>query len=88
MLTECTDIIADRLFSIYNAMLELDLQYKPWKHFTTMVLHKLEKPRYALPKAYWPITLLNTMAKVATAIVADHISHLSEKHQLLPVHHF
>ena len=88
VLTKCADIIADRLFSIYNAMLELDLHYEPWKHFTTVVLRKPGKPRYDLPKAYRPIALLNTMAKVATAIVADHISHLTEKHQLLPAHHF
>ena len=88
VLTKCADIIVDRLFGIYNAMLELDLQYEPWKHFTTVVLRKPGKPRYDLPKAYRPIALLNTMAKVATAIVADHISHLTEKHQLLPAHHF
>ena len=88
VLTKCVDIIADRLLGIYSAMLELDLQYEPWKRFTTVVLRKPGKPRYDLPKAYRPIALLNTMAKVMTAIIADHISYLSEKHQLLPAHHF
>ena len=88
VLTKCSDIIADRLLAIYIAMLELDLQFEPWKCFTTVVLRKPGKPKYDLPKAYCPIALLNTMAKVLTAIVADHVSHLTEKHQLLPAHHF
>jgi hypothetical protein len=69
-------------------MLDKDLQYKPWKSFTTVVLRKPGKPRYDVPKAYWPIALLNTMWKVMTAIVADQITFITEKHQLLPSHHF
>ena len=68
--------------------LNIDLQYEPWKCFTTMVLRKPGKPRYDLPKAYRLIALLNTMVKVMMAIIADHISYLSEKHQLLLAHHF
>ena len=88
VLVKCSDILADRLLGIYSAMLELNLQYEPWKCFTTVVLRKPGKPRYDLPKAYRPIALLNTMAKVLTAIVADHVSYLTKKHQLLPAHHF
>ena len=88
VLTKCSDIIADRLLRIYTAALKLDLQFEPWKRFTTVVLRKPGKPRYDLPKAYCLIALLNTMAKVLTAIVADHISHLTKKHQLLPAQHF
>ena len=88
VLAKCSDILADRLLGIYLAMLKLNLQYKPWKCFTTVVLQKLGKLRYDLPKAYCLIALLNTMAKVLTAIVADHVLYLTEKHQLLPAHHF
>jgi len=43
------------------------------------------KPRYDVPKAYRPITLLNTMWKeVLTVIVADQLTFLAEKHQFLP----
>jgi hypothetical protein len=41
-----------------------------------------------MPKTFRPIALLNTMWKVLMAIVADHMSFLTEKHQLLPPHHF
>jgi hypothetical protein len=52
------------------------------------MLRKPGKPRYDVPKAYRPIVLLNTMWKVLAAIVANHISFLTEKHQLLPANHF
>ena len=41
-----------------------------------------------VPKAYWPIALISTMAKVLTALVAKNISQLVEQHQLLPKNHF
>ena len=88
VLSRCADIITDRLFYIYEAMLERGLLYNPWKVSTTVVLRKPGKPRYDVPKAYRPIALLNTMWKVLTAIVANHITHLTEKYQLLPLNHF
>src|SRR5882672_9862490 len=81
-------MITDRLYHIYVAMLENDLQYRPWKTFVTVVLRKPGKPRYDMPKAYRPIALLNTMWKALMVILAEHISFLAEKHQLLPPHHF
>jgi hypothetical protein len=69
-------------------MLERGLLYKPWKASTTVVLRKPGKPHYDVPKAYRPIALLNTMWKVLTAIIANHISFITEEHQLLPTNHF
>ena len=43
---------------------------------------------YIVPKAYRPIALLSTMAKVLTSIIAENISSLEESHQLLPKTHF
>jgi ribonuclease HI len=88
VLTKCADLLTDRLLFIYEAMFEKGLMYKPWKSFTTVVLRKPGKPRYDIPKAYRPIALINTMWKVLTAIVAEHLTHISEKYQLLPVNHF
>lgn len=80
--------LLDRLHIIYKAMVERNLHYSPWKTFTTIVLRKPGKPRYDVSKAYRPIALLNTMWKVLAAVVADQISYLSEKYQLIPAHHF
>jgi hypothetical protein len=85
---KCADLLIDRLYHIYKAMVERNIHYKPWKTFTTVVLCKPGKPRYNIPKVYWPITLLNTMWKVLAAVVADQISYYSKKYQLLPPQHF
>jgi hypothetical protein len=61
---------------IYRAILEEF--YDPWSEFTTVVLRKPDKPDYEAPKAYRPIALISTMAKVLTAIVVENISQLVE----------
>jgi len=88
VLTKNADLIVDRMLPIYKAMLEKSLTYKPWKEFVTVVLRKPGKPRYDTPKAYRPIALLNTMWEVITVIIANHITYVTEKHQLLPANHF
>ena len=88
VLTKCSALIVERLCHIYRAMLDKSLMYKPWKEFVTMVLRKPGKPSYDVPKAYRPIALLNTMWKVITAIIANHIMYITEKHQTLPANHF
>jgi len=88
VLTKSADLIIERLAHIYQAMLRGSLIYKPWKEFIMGILRKPGKPRYDTPKAYRPIALLNTMWKVITAIIANHITYVTEKHQLLPANHF
>ena len=88
VLQKCFEPLADHLLHLYRAILSLDEYYDPWREFTTVVLRKPNKPNYELPKAYRPIALISTMAKVLTAIVADNISKLVEQHGLLPKTHF
>ena len=88
MLTKCAVLLTDSLLSIYKAMFERALMYKPWKTFTMVVLRKPGKPRYDVPKAYRSIALLNMMWKVLMAIVADQLTFATEKHQLLLANHF
>lgn len=88
VLTKCADILIDRLWYIYNAIMAKEIYYRPWKQFTTVVLRKPGKPRYDTPKAYWPIALLNTLGKLLTAVVAEQLTFYSEKHMLLPSTHF
>jgi hypothetical protein len=88
VLTKCTNILLDGLFYIYTAILEGNLQYKPWKTFTTVVLCKPRKARYDILKSYRPIVLVNTMWKVLTVVIAEQITYLTEKFQLLPKNHF
>jgi hypothetical protein len=77
ILSSCADLLVDRLYFIYKAMLERGYLYKPWKISTTIILWKPEKPQYDVPKAYRPIALLNMLWKDLTAIMASHITHLT-----------
>ena len=88
VLQKCFDLIADHLLQIYNAILMLEIYYDPWREFSTIVLRKPNKPNYEVPKAYRPIALISTMAKVLTALIADNVSQLVEQHRLLPNTHF
>jgi len=84
----CRSLLVPHLGPYYRAT--FDLKYYPpgWKYSTTAVLRKADKPDYSLPKAYRPITLLNTIAKILSSIVAEDLVHLSETHNLLPSNHF
>jgi hypothetical protein len=88
VLTKCTNAITDRLYYIYKAILEHSTYYAQWKLSTTVVLRKPGKPHYNTPKAYRPITLLNTMCKIPTALMAELMTYYTKTHQLLPAHHF
>src|SRR6202522_1076796 len=88
VLQKCVDIIISRLIRIYRAIMDFNLNYGPWKEFTTVVLRKPSKPSYEVPKAHRPIALISTMAKVLTAIVAENLSKVIERHHLLPKTHF
>ena len=88
VLSKCADLIENRLWHIYTAIMEKGWYYVPWKSFTTVVLRKPGKPRYDIPKAYRPIALLNTMGKVLTAIIAEQLTYYTERYELLPPLHF
>jgi len=88
VLTKCVDLLINQLHNIYKVMVTRNLHYPLWKTSTMVVLRKPGKPRYDILKAYCPIALLNTMWKVLSAVLADQLTYYSEKHQLLPSHHF
>lgn len=52
VLIKCSNILVDRLWHIYAAIVDKGWYYPPWKAFTTIVLRKPGKPRYDTPKAY------------------------------------
>jgi len=81
-------ILTDYLLPLFNAVINLRTYYDPWRESITVILRKPGKPDYSVPKAYRPIALLNTTAKILSAIVADHTSFILETHNLLPSTHF
>jgi hypothetical protein len=88
ILIECADEILPFLTQIYRTGFTLQTYAEQWKEIITGVLRKPRKPRYNTPKTYRPITLLNTIAKLLTSIVAEDIMHMAETYQLLPPMHF
>jgi hypothetical protein len=88
VLRECVDVLAPHLLRLFQATFDLNVFYPPWREFTTVVLRKPGKPDYTIPKAYRPIALLNTTYKLLSSIVANHLSEVLEKHNLIPPTHF
>ena len=80
--------LADHLLPLFNAVFMLRTYYEPWRESITVILHKQGKPDYTVPKVYHPIALLNTTAKLLSAIVTDRVSYLLEAHGLLLHTHF
>ena len=76
------------LLSLFNAVFTLRTYYGPWRESTTVILRKPGRPDYSVPKAYRPIALLNTTAKLLSAIVAERTTHVLETNNLLPATHF
>ena len=85
---QCCRQLADYLLPIFNAAVKLQIHYEPWKESITVILRKPGKPDYSAPKAYRPIALLNTTAKLLSAIMADRTAYILETHNLLPATHF
>src|SRR6266481_3198126 len=88
ILKECVDALTPHLVRIFHAMFKLGVYYSQWKEIITCVLRKPGKPHYDIPKAYRPIALLNSIAKLATSIVAEELSYLVEANGPLPDTHF
>ncbi|EIW79480.1 hypothetical protein CONPUDRAFT_59013, partial [Coniophora puteana RWD-64-598 SS2] len=80
----CQDVLVPRLLPIFNAAVIMGFYYDPWRLFTTVVLRKPGKPDYAIPKAYRPIALVDTAAKILSALVTEQTLRLLESNNLLP----
>ena len=85
---QCADILVDHLYHIYNASLQDGYYFPAWLESLTAVIRKPGRQAYDVPKSYRPIALLNTIAKIFTALVAEDITTLAEQHKLLPACHF
>jgi len=80
--------LSNYLLPLFNAAVKLCTHYDPWRESVTVILRKPGKPDYSVPKAYRPIALLNTTAKLLSSIVTDRASYILEAHNLLPATHF
>jgi len=81
-------VLQPYLLFLFNAALSLRTYYGPWRESVTVILRKPGHPDYSVPKAYCPIALLNTTAKLLSALVTDRVSYILETHGLLLPTHF
>ena len=84
----CAKLTTPYLVHIFRASLHLGVYPGQWRESITCMLCKPGKARYNIPKAYQPVALLNTVAKLFSAIVTEGIIHRAEVQGLLPAHHF
>ena len=84
VLQECAEVLINNLYFIYHAVLELNAYPFKWLTILTIILHKPGKVAYNIVKAYRPIGLLDTLGKLFSSLIVADLSHLAEKHQLLP----
>jgi endonuclease/exonuclease/phosphatase (EEP) superfamily protein YafD len=76
------------LQTILQASINLSYFPRSLKETTTIVLRKPGKPDYTVVKAYRPIALENTIGKIFESVIAEIMSYLTEKNELLPEHHY
>ena len=76
------------LVHIFRASLQLGVYPGSGWESITCVLRILGKARYDIPKAYRPVALLNTIAKLLSVVVTKGITHLAKARGLLPASHF
>jgi hypothetical protein len=88
ILIKSIDLIINYLFFAFRGILDHDTYFTGWLKSTTVVLRKPGKPRYDATKAYRPVGLLDTLGKLLSALIAEDLSYLCDKHQLLPHHQF
>lgn len=84
VLKQCIDVIIHHLYYLFKAVFELNVYHSRWLKSTTLVLRKPSKPAYDVAKAYRPIGLLDTIGKLLSTLVANDLSFLAEKHNMLP----
>jgi hypothetical protein len=80
------NICPDALTLLFN--LCLDSSIHPWKHAKVVVINKLDKPNYSLPKAYHPISLLECTGKLLEKVIAKWFNWDIEAHHLIPMTQF
>lgn len=76
------------IHTIFKASVRLGIVPTAWKVARILPLRKPNKPGYTVPKAYRPISLLSTLAKILELVIARRLSYWAETYDLLPAYQF
>jgi hypothetical protein len=80
--------VKDHLILIYNSCLLLGRHLAWWREAKVVVIPKPDKPDYSLPKAHWPISLLETMSKLLEKAIAKQMQYDIVKYKLIQPNQF
>jgi hypothetical protein len=80
--------VKDHLILIYNACFTLGHHPARWKEVKVVAIPKLDKPDYSLPKAHWPISLLEMMSKLLEKAVAKQMQYDIVAYELIQANQF
>jgi ribonuclease HI len=80
-------IITPILTQIFDACVRLGYNPSHFQDGITVAMKKPGKRDLRIPKSYRPVALLNTIAKVLEAVIAQRISYAVERYKLLPNTH-
>jgi len=72
----------DRFLDLFNSTISLG--HHPWSDALVVIIPKLAKPDYRLPKAYRPISLLECCGKLLEKIIAKHVLSDIHHYDILP----
>ena len=71
------------LATLFNKICFTGTWPQHFKESISVIIPKPNKPDYTIPKAYRPIALLNTLGKLLTKILANHLQHDAAEHNIL-----
>src|SRR5262249_4386345 len=69
--------------TLYRTLFNIGYHPACWREATGVILSKLNKPDYIIPKAYKVITLLNSLGKVLERIYTVRLNYLTQTTNLL-----
>lgn len=81
-------VLSSVVLRLYQASLDFKHVPQRWRTANVVVLRKPNKPDYSKPKAYRPISLLETISKGIETGLARRLSYLADTYRLLPKNHF
>jgi len=88
VLIRCADLLVPHPGPLYRVTFKLSVYPTRWRDSVMVVLRKPGKADYTVPNVHWPVSLLNTIAKVLSACMAEDLTHAVKTHGLLPNNHF
>ena len=81
-------IVQEEILDLFKASLDEGILPRQWREAKIIPLKKRNKPDYRYAKAWRPISLLPTLGKIFEAVLAERISYVAERYNLLPENHF